>query len=81
MVNLITTREAASRLGVERREVLRMVDRGEIKIATKIAGHTGAYLFDAGDVAAAAKAAADRAAAIAERASQAALADAAAGAR
>lgn len=40
----------AERLGIDRRRVLRMVQRGTLKPVQKLPGETGAYLFDPEDV-------------------------------
>lgn len=46
MPNLVNSNEAAEVLGITRRQLLRLVKRGEIVPALKLPGHTGAYLFD-----------------------------------
>lgn len=46
----ITSDEAATLLGVDRRSVVRFVDRGELTPSLKLPGRTGAYLFERADV-------------------------------
>lgn len=46
----VGTTEAAATLGVSVRTVHRMVAQGMLSPAGKLPGHTGAYLFDLGDV-------------------------------
>ena len=43
---LLTTHQAADRLGVSVRTIHRMVERGDLAFAAKVPGQTGAYLFD-----------------------------------
>ena len=43
---LITAREAASRLGVTRHAIVRRVHRGTLRPVAKLPGKTGAFLFD-----------------------------------
>lgn len=50
MLNLRTTSEVASTLGLSRREVLRLVERDELTPAAKLPAATGSYLFDPADV-------------------------------
>ena len=57
---LIPTAEAAEILGVHARTVHRMVEQGRLFPSLKIAGRTGAYLFERAEVE---RAAAERAAA------------------
>lgn len=45
MPNLVNTAEAASQLGISRRQVLRLAERGDLTPALKLPGRTGAYLF------------------------------------
>lgn len=52
MLNLRTTSEVATTLGMSRREVLRLVERDELTPAAKLPAATGSYLFDADAVAA-----------------------------
>lgn len=47
---LLATREAAERLGVDRRRIVRMVQSGTLKPVQKLPGETGAYLFAAADI-------------------------------
>ncbi|MFW6033830.1 MAG: helix-turn-helix transcriptional regulator [bacterium] len=47
---LLTTVEAADRLGRNRWYVIRLVKRGELTPAAQAPGRRGAYLFDAGDI-------------------------------
>lgn len=47
---LLATREAAERLGVDRRRIVRMVQSGTLTPVLKMPGETGAYLFDPADV-------------------------------
>jgi len=47
---LLATREAADRLGVDRRRIVRMVQSGILKPVQKLPGETGAYLFAREDV-------------------------------
>lgn len=49
--DLLGTTEAAERLGVSVRTVHRLVARGNLTPAGKLPGDTGAYLFDAADIA------------------------------
>jgi excisionase family DNA binding protein len=44
---LLTTRQAAERLGVDRGTVSRAAAAGRLPAAGKLPGRTGAYLFDA----------------------------------
>jgi excisionase family DNA binding protein len=48
--HLITTQQASKILRVNIRTVHRMVRRGQLPAAVKIAGRTGALLFDEADV-------------------------------
>lgn len=41
-----TTQGAATRLGVDRTTITRMVQSGELPAKEKLPGRTGAYLFD-----------------------------------
>ena len=50
MSRLLTTAEAATRLGVSPRQVARLVARGELVSAQKLPGTYGAYLFRAEDL-------------------------------
>jgi excisionase family DNA binding protein len=43
---LLTTRQAAERLGVDRGTVSRAAAAGRLPAAGKLPGRTGAYLFD-----------------------------------
>jgi excisionase family DNA binding protein len=43
---LLTSRQAAERLGVDLRTVHRMAGAGRLPPAGKLPGRTGAYLFD-----------------------------------
>lgn len=53
MSNYLTTTQVAERLGLTRRAVLARVDAGKLPTAGKLAGLTGAYLFDAEQIEAA----------------------------
>lgn len=46
MSNLITAAQAADLLDRPRREVVRLVERGDLVPAMKLEGLRGAYLFD-----------------------------------
>lgn len=46
MRNLITTRKAAEQLGLSTRQVLRLVDQGQLSPIAKLDGLRGAYLFE-----------------------------------
>ncbi len=48
--NLVGTAEAAHRLGIERSTISRWVAAGRLTPAVKLAGPTGAMLFDAGAI-------------------------------
>lgn len=52
MINLIGTQDATRLLSMSRRDVVRLVERGELVPVGKLPGTTGAYLFDPNDVAA-----------------------------
>lgn len=54
-LDTLTTAQVAARLGSHPRHVLRLVDRGALEPTAKLPGKTGAYLFDAADVALIAK--------------------------
>jgi len=43
---LVSSREAARRLGCSHRTVIRLVERGELEPSVKVPGYRGAYLFD-----------------------------------
>lgn len=45
-VDLVTTREAARRLGVRPQSVARLVERGTLTPALQLPGVRGAFLFD-----------------------------------
>lgn len=50
--HLLTTRQACERLdGISRSTLIRWVDAGRIIPATRLPGHTGAYLFYPSEVA------------------------------
>lgn len=46
VANLITTAQAAEKVGVSVRTVIRWVEAGDLAAAQKLPGATGAYLFD-----------------------------------
>ena len=46
----ITAREVADILGIGRRQVLRLIESGEIPTLGKLEGGTGAYLFNRSDI-------------------------------
>lgn len=46
----ITTTQVAERLSLTRRQVIRLVDSGQLSAASQLPGRTGAYLFDPADV-------------------------------
>lgn len=48
-LDLMTTKQVATALGIPRREVVRIVKAGELK-PQKLPGRTGAYLFRSDDV-------------------------------
>lgn len=48
--NEITAAEAAEIIGKDRRQITRLVERGELKATRKLPGATGAYLFNRADV-------------------------------
>lgn len=50
VLSLISTREAASQLGVSPAHVTRLVKRGEIEPAIQAPGKRGAFLFTADEV-------------------------------
>lgn len=47
---LLPTTAVARRLDLPRREVVRLVERGDLKPAAKLPGRTGAMLFNPADV-------------------------------
>jgi excisionase family DNA binding protein len=46
VTNLLTAKQAADDLGVDRRTITRWVETGKLAPAMKLTGTTGAYLFD-----------------------------------
>lgn len=52
---LVGTAEASKIVAVNRRTLLRLIDRGSIRPAMKIPGTRGAYLFDRDEIEALAK--------------------------
>ncbi|QTF71752.1 helix-turn-helix transcriptional regulator [Arthrobacter woluwensis] len=52
MVNpeLVSTREVAAALGVNTRQVARLVSRGELTPSVKAPGTRGAFLFDRAEI-------------------------------
>ena len=46
----IGAKEVAKILGIDRRQILRMVKAGGIPVLGKLDGDTGAYLFDRSDI-------------------------------
>ena len=50
MINLYGTHQTAEVLEVSRRDVVRLVERGDLTPVGKLPGTTGAYLFDPADV-------------------------------
>lgn len=44
--DLLTTQQAAERLGVSRRTLTRWVESGKLAIADRLPGETGAFLFE-----------------------------------
>ena len=49
-LSLLTSREAAARMGCDIRTIHRLVARGQLVPAAKLPGETGAYLFAPNDV-------------------------------
>ena len=46
----IGAKEVAKILGIDRRQILRMVKAGKLPTLTKLDGDTGAYLFNRSDI-------------------------------
>lgn len=44
--DLIGTQEAAATVGVDRRYLIRLIERGQLEYVTRLGSKTGAYLFD-----------------------------------
>lgn len=50
MHKLLTTAQAAARLGVSRWKITRLVEAGELTPVTKLTGRNGAFLFDVAEI-------------------------------